>query len=84
MPRLGTPQALRRLAPWLLRQRQVAPQQLQRLVRLEEPGDLQGWLVQGMLITSERTPASWSNSALPSVVSRMRFVAAAVAAIIKS
>jgi hypothetical protein len=47
--------------------------------RLEELGDLHGWLVQGMRITSERTPTSWSNSALPSVVSRMRFVAAAVA-----
>jgi hypothetical protein len=57
---------------------------LQRLVRLEELGDLQGWLVQGMRIISERTPASWSNSALPSVVSRMRFFAAAVAAIIRS
>lgn len=46
--------------------------------------ELRGWFVQGMRITSERTPASRSNSALPSVVSRMRFVAAAVAAIIKS
>jgi len=35
-------------------------------------------------ITSERTPPSWLKSALASVVSRMRFVAAAVAAIIMS
>src|SRR5580692_9942980 len=38
--------------------------------------------VQGRGITSERTPASWLNSALASVVIKMRLVAAAVAAII--
>ena len=39
---------------------------------------------QDVVRTSDRTPVSWSNPALASVVSRMRFVAAAVAAIIMS
>ena len=39
---------------------------------------------QPALSTSARTPVSWSNPALASVVSRTRFVAAAVAAMIMS
>lgn len=50
----------------------------------EQAGQANGVAYQEMLSISTRTPVSWSNPALTSVVSRIRFVAAAVAAMIMS